>query len=573
MIPLAVVGLTALVFLPSLFLGFNLFWDLFYVFQNPFQKSISLPLVKEAFFSLVEGNYHPLTLLSHSLDYTVWKTNPFGHHLTSYLLHLINVFLVFTLIEYLIRRWRRRPGSSLIYLAGLAALIFGIHPLRVESVAWITERKDVLFAFFYLLTIYLFVRGRSEKKTYLYWWAVLVYLGAILCKAMAVSLPVVVIILDYRMLSPAGKRRLRRSFLRAVPFVVLAAGAALLAVLGQHRESLMAPLTPMIILENLLQFPGVMVFYVGKTLWPFGMAPLYPLEPLTAPGYIIFSWLLLAGVLTIFCLYRNRYSSLITGFLLFIFLLLPVGGLVRVGAQVLADRFSYLPTIPLIFALSLLIIMAISRIGRLRGIIIAAVVIWIAVLSRSTISYIAFWDEPITLTQRAYQNYPRSGIIRLMMLRTYNRAAADLIEKGQYNRAIEELAHALAIQSDFPDSYYLWAYALERAGRLGRAGEVRRKADEVKRKLGERYFNQGLFCAERQEYYKAEGLFREALVYNKARIEAYYNLSVIYEKQGDLQAAADELKKALAISPTQPQLRRRLISVLESQSKLDRDVD
>lgn len=561
-----VLGITALVFLPSLFLGFNPFWDLFYVYQNPFQKTITLALVKEAFLTFLEGNYHPLTLLSHSLDYTIWRSNPFGHHLTSYLIHLINVWLVFVLIEYLIRKWRPRFDSFPLYIAGLTALIFGIHPLRVESVVWVTERKDVLFAFFYLLTLYLFIRGRSERKRGLCRWAVLTYLGAVLCKAMAVSLPVVAIIIDYRILSPAGKKLLRTSFLRAVPFAVLAAGATLLAVLGQHRESLMAPLTPMFMLENLLQFPGVMVFYVGKTLWPFGMAPLYPIEPLAAPGYIIFSWLLLAGVLTIFCLYRKRSPSLITGLLLFLFLLLPVGGLVRVGAQVLADRFSYLPTIPLIFALSWLIIIVISHIGRLRWIIIAAVVIWIAVLSRSTISYIAFWDEPITLTRRAYQSYPRSRIIRLMMLRTYNCSAACLIEEGRYDRAIEEIQRALTIQPLFPDSYHLWAYALERAGRLEAAGEVRRKAEEVRRELGERYFNQGLFYAGREEYRRAEELFREALVFNEARVEAYYNIAVIYQRWGDLPAAAAELRKALAIYPDQPLLRRRLAGVLKAQA-------
>ncbi|HDL65008.1 MAG TPA: hypothetical protein ENH12_06420, partial [Proteobacteria bacterium] len=113
-----VIGIPALVFLPSLFLGFNPFWDLFYVYRNPFQKTISLPLVREAFISFVEGNYHPLTLISHSLDYTIWRENPFGHHLTSYLFHLLNVCLVFILIKNLAHKWSRRLGISALYIAG-----------------------------------------------------------------------------------------------------------------------------------------------------------------------------------------------------------------------------------------------------------------------------------------------------------------------------------------------------------------------------------------------------------------------------------------------------------------------
>jgi protein O-mannosyl-transferase len=564
---LLVVGVPALVFLPSLFVGFNPFWDLFYVYQNPFQRVISLPLVRSAFISFVEGNYHPLTLISHSLDYTVWRDNPFGHHLSSYLLHLVNVWLVFILIKYLTRKWVLRSGIPALYIAGLTAVIFGIHPLRVESVTWITERKDVLCAFFYLLTIYLFVRARSESKPQLYWLALFVYLGGVLSKAMAVSLPAVVMILDYRELSPPGKRTFRGSLFRGGPFAILAAAAAFLAMLGQYRGSLMAPLTPAIILSNLLQLPGIVLFYVGKTLWPFGMSPLYPIELIDTLGYIIFSWIILTSAASVFWFYRKQLPSLFTGLAIFIILLLPVGGLVRVGAQVLADRFSYLPTIPVIFALSTLSIIMAESAGRLKWLVVAALVVWMVISGLSTISYISIWDNPIAVTRRAYDRYPGSSIIRLMMLRTYNSVAAGLVEAGQYDQAIVESDRAISLQPDFPDSYQLRAHALERAGRLEQAEAARRKADEVKRKLGERYFNQGLFHAQRQDYHRAEELFRETLIYNEARVEAYYNLAVIYQSRGDLVAAATELKRALAIYPDQPVLRRRLESILKLQEE------
>ncbi len=561
-----VIGVPALVFLPSLFIGFNPFWDLIYVYQNPFQRVISIPLVKAAFISFVEGNYHPLTLISHSLDYTIWRENPFGHHLSSYLLHLVNVWLVFILIKYL--TWRRglKSGVPSLYIAGLTAVIFGIHPLRVESVTWITERKDVLFAFFYLLTIYLYVRARTERKIQLYWWALFVYVGAVLSKAMAVSLPAVVMILDYSELSPPGKRTLRSSLFRAGPFASLAVAAAGLAMLGQYRGSLMAPLTPAIILRNLLQLPGIVLFYVGKTLWPFGMSPLYPIELIDRLGYIMFAWIVLITAASIFWFYRKQLPSLFTGLAIFILMLLPVGGLVRVGAQVLADRFSYLPTIPVIFALSTVAIIVAQYAGRLKWLVVGALVICLLISGLLTISYISIWDNPIAVTLRAYNRYPGSSIIRLMMLRTYNSVAARLIESGQFDQAIVESGRAISIQPKFPDSYQLHAHALECSGRLEQAEEIRRKADEVKRELGERYFNQGIFYAQRQDYHRAEKLFRETLIYNEARVEAYYNLAVIYQSWGDLAAAVTELNQALAIYPDQPVLRQRLESILESQA-------
>jgi len=561
-----VIVITALVFLPSLFLEFNPFWDLFYVYQNPFQRAISLPLVKAAFISFVEGNYHPLTLISHSLDYTIWQENPFGHHLSSYLLHLVNVWLVFILIKYLTRKWGHKSGVPSLYIAGLTAVIFGIHPLRVESIAWITERKDVLAAFFYLLTVYFFVRARSEKRSQMYWWALFVYLCAVLSKAMAVSLPAVVMILDYRVLSPPGKRTIRGSLFRCGPFAILAAAAAFLAMLGQHRGSLMAPLTPMIIFRNFIQLPGIVLFYVGKTLWPFGMSPLYPIELVDTAGYIIFSWIILTAAVSVFWFYRKQLPALFTGFTIFILLFLPVGGLVRVGAQVLADRFSYLPTIPVIFTLCALAIIVTEYAGRLKWLVISGLIVWTAILGISTISYIIIWDDPIAVTRRAYDRYPGSSIIRLMMLRTYNSSAVGLIESGQFDRAIVESGRAISIQPDFPDSYQLCAHALERSGRLEQAEEVRRKAGEVKRELGERYFNQGLFYAQCEDYHRAEELFRETLIYNKARVEAYYNLSIIYQKWDDLPAAVAELRKAIAIYPDQPVLRQRLESILKTKA-------
>ncbi|MFH1038967.1 MAG: tetratricopeptide repeat protein [PVC group bacterium] len=582
-----VLGITALTFLPSLFLGFNPFWDLFYVHRNPFQRPLTFRLAQEAFGFFLEGNYHPLTLLGHSFDFTLWGDNPFGHHLTSYLIHLGNVALVFFLVECLLRAGTDRSRNALAYIAGLTALIFGIHPLRVESVAWITERKDVLFAFFYLLTLCFFAGWHQKRRKGLYGVAVLAYLGAVLSKAMAVSLPLVAFILDYRLLSPPGTKSWRISLYRVIPFAALAGMATVLAILGQQRESLMAPLDLPLFLRNLFQFPGVLLFYLGRTLCPFGLAPIYPNELLAVPGYCLLSWLLLTGTVTFCWIGRKRRPSLITVFLVYIAVLIPVGGLIRVGAQVLADRFSYISSIPLNFLLGWLIVTAISRSPRFKMIIIGVTGIWMAILGRVTVSYTVLWDDPIALTRRAYDRYPRAKIIEIFMLRTYNNAAIKKIEKGEVDCAIEYVRQALQIKPDFMDSYLIWSIALARKGEYDsefqafqgcvekcifslikkgdyhRASQVYQEALKITQGLSKAYLNQGVLLANQGALEEAEAMFRQALEYWKNSPEAYYNLALIYEKQGELNKAVDALNKAHAILPENRQVRDRLAILLK----------
>ena len=559
---LLVMGIAALVHFQCLFLGFNLFWDKICVFENPFQSPISLKLISRAFTEYVEGDYRPLPLLTNSLEFTFWKYNPFGHHLTSYLFFLINTALIFLLIEQLMKIAGCRFDTRIL-VAGLTALLFGIHPLRVQLIAWVTVREHLVYASFYLLSIMAYLKWVRYQRGKWYALAVFFALCAAFSKAMSVSLPLVLLILDYYPLLRWNRRRWKKIIVEKIPFLIIALLTAARSYQIVREIGIMHPTNLSVLAQNFIEFPVVFLFYIQKTLLPIGLAPVYPI-PLTSNLWlIIISWIVIFAILIFGWIKKRKYPAVLPGILISLVLILPVGGLARATATVLADRYAQLANVPLIFGLAWVVIRSRQSIAfRWPAACLAAV--WILFLTWRTVDYIHIWDNPIALSRQAYDRYPRDRIIEILMLRTYNNVALNLINEGEIDSALEYIQQALLVNPKFLDSHLLLAYALERKGEIEPAREVRLKATEIKQKLGEEYFNRGLFHAKRAEYSKAEAMFRESLGYNEFRVEAYYNLAVIYEKRGDLHAAAAELRKALNLQPGHLWLQNKLNSISES---------
>ncbi len=561
---LVVLVLIAAVLFPSLFLGFNSFWDLYYVFENPFQSKLSLPLAAEAFTSFLEGNYHPLTLLSHSLDYTLWGNNPFGHHLANCLLHLGNVFLVFLII------YRLYPGEIRFKncVCGLTALIFGLHPLRVESVVWITERKDVLFASFYLLAVLTYIKWRDRGGAVRYWISLLCFLFSALSKAMAVSLPLTVAILDYFFLLRREGRSWKRIIPAVLPFALIAAFTALMAVKGQRQDSLMAPLSPAIAVRHLLEFPTVPLFYLGKVFWPLKLSPIYPVEIMDNVPLILLGWLGGTGLLVLAVRSRKKYPAFLPAILLSIVLFLPVGGLVRVGLQTLADRFSYLPTLPLIFGVSWLLVHLFVK-SRWKSVIGVFFLVWLGLLTCKTVEYTSIWDNPLLVSGTAYRYYPDTAVIELIMLRTYHNLAVDFFDRGETGRAMEYIRKTLRINPDFPDIYLVWAEVLLRQGDSQGALDLYRKALSLNPEFGNAYLLLGIFHAKRKEFGPAEANFKRAIFFGEDRVETRFNLGLVYARWGKLDLAEAEFKEAISFDRSNPQIYGSLSEVLRARGKLE----
>jgi len=279
---LAVALLVFLVYCPVLRNGFVGWDDGIYVYQNPRLRDLTLPNLLGMFTSIhASGNWHPLTELSHAADCALWGMNPKGHHLTSILLHGLNAGLVVALTFALARARSAERHARTMVAAVATGLLWGLHPLRVESAAWVSERKDVLCASFYLAGLLYYLRyaqeigGAPARKKRFYLGALACFLLALLSKPMAVSLPFVLLILDAYPLARLGRVRLGRLLVEKLPFLALAAASAVITLKAQRAGGAFRAMLGVPLGTKVLVATRATVSYLGKTLWPSKLLPLY----------------------------------------------------------------------------------------------------------------------------------------------------------------------------------------------------------------------------------------------------------------------------------------------------------
>ena len=532
---LAVIVFTAVVHSGCLFLGFNSFWDMIHVYRNPFQSSISLELIGRAFTGVVEAEYTPFRSLSNSLDYTLWGDNAFGHHLTSYLIFLFSTALVFVLVERLMDQ-ARCLFKRRIFVAGLTALLFGIHPLKVQVVAWVTTRDYQLGACFYLLCVLIYTKWLRSKSIGWYVLAVLFALCASLSQAMAVSLPLVLILLDYYPLNRFKEVPATKPLVEKAPFVLIALLTAIVTGQIRHNVQTLHPLDLSSLALNGIEFPSALVFYLYKTVFPLHLAPIYPMESTGDPGLIIFSWVVMAGLVVVSAKMKKAHPALFTGVLISIVMLLPAGGLVRSGATVLADRYVQLASLPLLLGIAWIITGGL-RSSRFRCPVAVLGLAWIAFLVWKTVTYTALWDDAVGLTRQAYDRYPQSRIIELMMVRTYNNASRFLAAEGKFEEAFESCRKAIEVNPACHDTYCNLGFLCFSQGKDEEGIRSLRKATELDPRNADSFFNLGLAYKRMGRNSNAIAAFEKVLELNPYYTRAHQNLAILrtpepeYEKR------------------------------------------
>ena len=353
----------AIAFLPFLrvfdnqFVNFD---DTDLLVYNPFYRGLGLAQLGWMVTTFRMGHYMPLTWLSYGLDFITWGMDPLGYHLTNLVLHAMNAALVFLIGVRLLGAAMptlRAERMGLRLAALTAALLFATHPLRVESVAWATERRDVLCAFFYLLAILGYLNACRAPAGARRWWlgaAIVLHAAALLSKSMAVSLPVVLLCLDvYPLRRLVVDRGLlsspdrRRVLAEKIPFVLLSAGASVMALMAIRHLGNLSPLNKLGVLDRLGISAYSLVLYFWKMVVPVGLSPLYEL-PDTAPWWNPRFALSLAAVLAITVAavrLRHRWPALIVVWTSYVGILVPVSGLVQNGPQIAADRYTYLASL------------------------------------------------------------------------------------------------------------------------------------------------------------------------------------------------------------------------------------
>ena len=538
-----VVVLTFACFAPSLTNGLLAWDDAGYIVDNVHIRDLSLDTVGWAFTTFYCNYWAPLTWLSLAVDYAVWGLNPIGYHFTNILLHALNAGLFFFLCRDLLRAYvkARGPGTggtgagefleegNIVVCASLAALLFSLHPLRVESVAWAAERKDALFLFFGLAAILAYLRYvRNEPaptgqrrgpavflSSPVYWLAVALFALSLLSKSMLVTLPLVLLILDWfplrRFVFPGAASGV---LLEKVPLFVLSCIVSVITALSQRP--VMVTLEQSDLASRSLIAARAVMGYLGLTLWPSGLGPFY-LRPMTVRALALAYAMPVAGLLlvSLVCLsMAKRRPIFLTVWLLYLVTLIPVLGLSKVGPVSVADRFTYLPGLPVSLLLALGITAALSRGSRSRAVVIPlglAIIGMLLAVSFMTVRQIAFWKDDVTLWTRAIETEPQ------MVGRPYFERSYAYALRGEFDSAMADIDKAIAIAESKRYNRMFELYAA-RARIFAAKGNFERALSDYERVIDDTpnpekagyYMERGMLYRNQGEDRLAEDDFRSA---------------------------------------------------------------
>jgi tetratricopeptide (TPR) repeat protein len=491
-----------------------------YVFDNPLvAQGLTLKGIVWAFTHVDCHLYHPLTMLSLMGDYQLHGLQPGGYHLTNVLLHTASAILLFLVL---------RQMTGAFWRSAFVAAVFAIHPLRVESVAWVAERKDVLSAFFFMLTLGAYVRYvRKPDSPGRYLMVVAAFVPALLSKPSMVTLPFVLLLLDYWPLRRFEQpRRLPGLVLEKVPLLALAAGACVMTVLAAGKGVATLANVPMPSrLGNALVSNAI---YLRQMIWPEGLAPFYPYPLNGLPAWeVVTAGMLLAGLLAIALDQRRKRPWMLVGWLWYLGMLTPMIGIVQVGAFAHADRMTYLPQIGIYVALTWLVAeWRVSRaaLGGLMAGVIGALMVcaWIQT---------AHWKDNETLWRHTLACTTRNDM-------AHNNLGQALLQKGSVEEAIIQCQEALEINPNSVDAHLTLGQALLQKGNVDEA------------------FIQ----------------YQEALKINPNSVDAHLNLGNVLCQKGELDEGISQFERALQIRPDDAAAHNSLGSALCQKGKSDEGI-
>jgi tetratricopeptide (TPR) repeat protein len=560
--------LTFAVYLPALVNGFVNWDDNLYVFGNGHIRSLGPAFLRWALTSFHTGNWHPITWISLALDHAVWGQGPRGYHLTNIVLHTLNTFLVVLLAAAVVERARaQRPaqegngeGRFILIAAGAAGLLFGLHPLHVESAAWVSERKDLLCAFFFLTSVLLYVRSAQRSpdeakgvalpgRRYLL--VAGAFILALLSKPMAVTLPAVLVIIDwYPLRRIRAASSLRTAIVGKLPLFLLSALFSVIAVAAQ-RDSAALWTDPYPLMTRTLIASAAVLGYVKHIVLPLHLLPFYPYLPdpsaYRSAGPVLAAVFLAA--VTFACLLSWRkprpWSA---AWLFFLMTLLPVLGIVaQIGKQAMADRYVYLPSLgPFLLAgagAAWLWRKASGRSAVRAGLAIAALVCC-GSLALLTVRQIGVWKDSFSLWDAVIEAAPDRVPF------AYNNRGLAFREAGMPEQALKDFDRAIALDQRYADAYTSRGWTYEALGRTDLALEDYARAIELDPAGPIVYNDRGmLFLSQGRPDLAVEDLTR-AVAADPGFAPAYVNRGLAFEQTGDLAGALRDYTTAIFADPS-----------------------
>jgi tetratricopeptide (TPR) repeat protein len=496
---------TCVVFAQTFHFDFVNYDDPTYVYQNTrITSGINLSNVAWAFTHVHSENWHPLTTITHMLDCQVHGLNAGWHHFTNVLLHFLAVVLLFVALERM---------TSALWRSAFVSAVFAVHPLHVESVAWIAERKDVLSALFFMLTLLAYLRYTRAPSIGRYLTVAIVFALGLMSKPMLVTLPFVLLLLDYW---PLGRfkahksntdRQMVRLILEKIPLIVLSAISSLATFLAQRGAIGWTEQLPMS--ERVTNALVAYVVYIQQMFWPTGLAVFYPHPENRVPVWeISLALIILVGITAAAFVFRKKAPYFVTGWLWYLGMLVPVIGVLQVGWQGHADRYTYLPQLGLYIAVTWAIT-DLTRSWRFQRVGLGAAAVLIAgALSWRAWLQTSYWRDSETLFTHALAVTSNNDV-------ALNNLGIIFLDKGQLDDAISKLQAAIDLRPENAPAHDNLAKALLKKGQV----------------------------AEAMVHY------RKFLELEPASVEARNTLGTVLIQQGHVREAVEQWQEALATQP------------------------
>ncbi len=526
-----------------------------YVYKNPqVIHGLNLKGIVWAFTHNVNVNWTPLTVMSHMLDCQFYGLHAGGHHLTNLLLHAATAILLFLVL---------REMTGALWRSAFVAAVFAIHPLRVESVAWVAERKDVLSGLFFMLTLGAYVRYvRKPPSLGRYLTVMFLFALGLMSKPMLVTVPFVLLLLDYWPLNRFGAAAnhfsiLRKLIVEKIPLIVFSIAVCMVTLLVQQQAKE---------ISFSLRISNALVSYVaycGQMFYPMGLAVSYPYPIHGLPiGKIILALLLLVAVsVGAFC-WRQKHPHFLMGWLWYLGMLVPVIGLVQVGAQARADRYTYLPQIGLYILLTWTVVELTASWRSRRWVLGGGAMVVLAVLITCARAQTAYWRDSESLWAHTLACTSGNSIAH------YNLGVV-FAQQGRIKEAISQFQKALAIKPDYAKPHFNLGNSFLQQGRMEEAIAYYQKAltinpddEEVHNNLGNVFLQQGRID-------EAISRYQKALAINPNYAEAHNNLGSAFRQQGRMEEAIAQFQKALEIKSDYAEVHNNLGVVFTQQGRME----
>ena len=562
-------------------------------------KGFNYKFVIWAFTQFYASNWHPLTWLSHMLDFEVYGLDPLGHHLTNLTFHIFNILLLFgVLLKMTGRVWR----------SAFVAFLFALHPLNVESVAWIAERKNVLSGFFFFLTLWAYLHYLEKKQ---YYWIIFLFFGlGLMAKPMLVTLPFLLLLLDFWPLKrlrlgeidslESGINKgvsLGRLITEKGPLFILVIGSSVITYFAQREGGA-------VISNEFRSFYSIAanalvsyVEYLRKMLWPRDLSVFYPhLGDGIAEWKALTCGIFLALVTILIVRFIRKVPYLTVGWFWYLGTLVPVIGIVQVGEQSMADRYTYLAMIGVFICIA----WGIPELIKNQKILSVMAAIYIVLLTVTTWGQIKYWKNSITLFEHAisinenetpnfviaYNNlghalltenrfqeaivkFQRAIKINPNYSKPQNNLGSAFSELKKYDQSIKHYQQAIKIEPNYAEAFNNLAKALRQTGKINESIVYFKEAIRLKKNYGDAYFNLGVTLSQQGQIGEAIVQYQKALEINSNFVMAHNNLASLLAQRKDIAGAIRHYKEAINIDPEFAQAHNNLGSTLGGQGKIE----